>query len=172
FGKLSKLSIGEASQTMKVLGLRHANAVYYARAKLPSIMPNLETLDLGSSVEVDTLMLTTKFLNLKHLAIQISGATFSPSYDYFSLASFLDACPSLETWNLEVYQVDMEHESIFGGSSSPLRQLPECCHDHLKSVEIIGFSSAKSLVELTCYIVKSAISLERLTLDTLQGGSR
>ncbi|CAL5009534.1 unnamed protein product [Urochloa decumbens] len=170
-GKVSKLSIGEASQVMKILGLRRANVVYYARAKLPSIMPNLETLNLASSAEVDTPMLPTKFLNLKHLAIQISGATFSPSYDYFSLASFLDACPSLETWNLDVSQKNMEHESIFGGSSH-LRQLPECGHDHLKSVEIIGFNSAKSLVELTCYIVKSAVSLERLTLDTLHGDGR
>ncbi|CAL5009070.1 unnamed protein product [Urochloa decumbens] len=171
FGKVSKLSFGEASQTMKILILRHANVVYYARAKLPSIMPNLETLELGSSSEVDTPMLPTKFLNLKHLTIQISGATFSPSYDYFSLASFLDACPSLETWWLDVSQEYMEHESIFTGSSH-LRQLPECCHDHLKSVEIIGFSSAKSLVELTCYIVKSTVSLERLTLDTLRGDGR
>ncbi|CAO2190110.1 unnamed protein product, partial [Urochloa humidicola] len=96
---------------------------------------------------------------------------FSPSYDYFSLASFLDACPSLETWNLDVSQEDMEHESIFTGSSH-LKELPECRHDHLKSVEIIGFNSAKSLVELTCYLVKSVVSLERLTLDTLRGDSR
>ncbi|CAL5009071.1 unnamed protein product [Urochloa decumbens] len=72
---------------------------------------------------------------------------------------------------LKVSQEYMEHESIFTGSSH-LRQLPECCHDHLKSVEIIGFSSAKSLVELTCYIVKSTVSLERLTLDTLRGDGR
>ncbi|CAL5009069.1 unnamed protein product [Urochloa decumbens] len=170
-GEVPELSFGEASQMMKVLGLHRANVVYYARAKLPSIMPNLETLDLSSSTEVDTPMLPTKFLNLKHLAIQISVETFSPSYDYFSLASFLDACPSLETWNLDVYPEDMEHESIFGGASH-LRQLPEFRHNHLKSVEIMGFSSAKCLVELTCYIVKSAVSLERLTLDTLHGGGR
>jgi hypothetical protein len=49
-------------------------------------------------------MLPTKFLNLKHLSIQISGWTLSPSYDYFSLVSFLDASPSLETWYLNVRQ--------------------------------------------------------------------
>jgi hypothetical protein len=51
-GFVSKLSLGEASQMMKVLSLEHANVVCYARAKLPSIMPNLETLVLGSSAEV------------------------------------------------------------------------------------------------------------------------
>lgn len=120
-------------------------------------MPNLETLVLGSSAELNTPMLPTKFLNLKHLIIQISVATLPPSYDYFSLVSFLDASPSLETWYLEVYPEDMEHESVFEGSSD-LRQLPEYRHDNLKSVEIIGFISARSLIELTCCIVKSAVS--------------
>ncbi|CAO2179030.1 unnamed protein product [Urochloa humidicola] len=170
FGKVSKLLLGEASQ-MKFLSMRRHNAVCYARANLPSIVPNLETLELGSWAEVNTPMLPTKFLNLKHLTIHLNGQSLSPSYDYFSLVSFLDASPSLETWWLDVSQEDMKHESIFGGSSH-LRQLPECHHDRLKSFEVIGFSSAKGLVELTCCIVKSAVSLKQLTLDTLHGGGR
>uniref|UniRef100_A0A0A8Y4J5 At1g61320/AtMIF1 LRR domain-containing protein n=1 Tax=Arundo donax TaxID=35708 RepID=A0A0A8Y4J5_ARUDO len=42
-------------------------------------------------------------------------------------------------------------------------------HDKLKHVEIINFSSAKGLVELTCYILESTTSLECLTLDTTHG---
>ena len=53
-----------------------------------------------------------------------------------------------------------------------MRQLPENRHVCLKRVEIIGFSSAKSLVELTCCIVKNAVSLEFLMLDTLSGSDR
>ncbi|KAK3120878.1 hypothetical protein QOZ80_8BG0643020 [Eleusine coracana subsp. coracana] len=60
----------------------------------------------------------------------------------------------------------MEHESVFGGSGH-LRQFPEWHHDCLKSVEIIGFSSVKGLVELTCCIIKNSGSLEHLVLDTL-----
>ncbi|KAF8768793.1 hypothetical protein HU200_007353 [Digitaria exilis] len=146
FGEVSKLSLGETLQMMKVFVMRCDNVVHYARAKLPSIMPNLETLELGSTLEVNTPMLPTKFLNLKHLIIQVNGETLSPSYDYFSLVSFLDASPSLH-----------------------LRQLPECHHDRLKSFEVIGSSSAKGLVELTCCIVNSTVSLERLKLDTLRG---
>jgi hypothetical protein len=63
----------------------------------------------------------------------------------------------------------MGHELV---GSSPLRQLPEQHHDHLKIVTIIGFHSTKSLVELTCCIVKSAVSLESLTLDTTRGDGR
>lgn len=62
----------------------------------------------------------------------------------------------------------MDHESIFGDSSN-LRQIPEHHHCCLRNVKMTGFSSAKSLVELTCYVVKKAVSLECLTLDTLSG---
>uniref|UniRef100_A0A0D9YL36 At1g61320/AtMIF1 LRR domain-containing protein n=2 Tax=Oryza glumipatula TaxID=40148 RepID=A0A0D9YL36_9ORYZ len=165
-----KLSLGEAL-TMKALLMRRPNVVCYARAQLPSIMPNLETMELGSDSEaVNIPMLPTKFLYLKHLTIQIAGGTFSPSYDYFFLVSFVDASPSLETLYLDVCQDDMAHESIIESSSPHLRQLPELSHDCLKSVKILGFNSAKSLVELTCCIVKAAVSLERLVLDTLRGG--
>lgn len=59
----------------------------------------------------------------------------------------------------------MKHESVLG-DSSPLRQMPEHRHCYLKSVKMTGFSSAKNLIELTCYILKNAVSLECLTLDT------
>lgn len=49
-----------------------------------------------------TPMLHSKFLHLKKLSIALSTGTFSPGYDYFSLVSFLDACPSLETLILDV----------------------------------------------------------------------
>lgn len=66
----------------------------------------------------------------------------------------------------------MQHESVLGGSPL-LRQLPKHCRcDCLKSLEITGFSSNKSLVELTSCIVTSAVLLERLTLDTLHDADR
>ncbi|KAF0923091.1 hypothetical protein E2562_003318 [Oryza meyeriana var. granulata] len=168
-GKI-KFSPGEALH-MKDFTLWRVNSICYARAELPSIMPNLERLVLTSCDEVvNTPMLPSKFLYLKHLTItMVSGGAFSPSYDYFSLVSFFDASPSLETLLLNVSSGRMEHESVFGGTSH-LRQLPEQCrHDCLKRLEIIGFSSAKGLVELTCCIVKNAVSLEHLVLNTLPG---
>jgi hypothetical protein len=62
----------------------------------------------------------------------------------------------------------MKHESVFEGSSQ-LRTMPEQLHGCLKSVKFKGFNSAKSLVELTCYILRNAKSLDRLTLDTTYG---
>ncbi|BAF15011.1 putative F-box/FBD/LRR-repeat protein At5g56810 isoform X2 [Oryza sativa Japonica Group] len=156
-------------ETLQINKLDMGHAICDARAKLPSIMPNLETLVIESGHEVvDAPMLPTKFLYLKHLTIHvITGSTISQPYDYFSLVSFIDASPSLETLILNVTQVRMVHESIF--TDSQLRHIPGHRHGHLKSVKITGFSSAKSLVELTCYILNNAVSLECLTLDTIYG---
>ncbi|EMS60084.1 hypothetical protein TRIUR3_23999 [Triticum urartu] len=170
-GENIKLSLSEALR-MKDLCMCFPNVIGYALAELPSIMPNLETLEIGSEYEVvNTPMLPAKFIHLKHLNIQITE-----SDDYFHLASFLDASPSLETLFLDVSKDKeyVDHESIFGGSSLHFRQLPEDRHVclKLKRVEIIGFNSAKSLIELTRCIVKKAVSLELLVLDTLDGSDR
>lgn len=49
------------------------------------------------------------------------------------------------------------------------RIIPEFHLDSLKKVFIIGFCSAKSLIELTCQILKTSSSLQRLVLDTTGG---
>jgi hypothetical protein len=52
----------------------------------------------------DTPMLSSKLINLKKLDIGVLGSpeAFSPSYDVFSLVSFLDASPVLESFTLWV----------------------------------------------------------------------
>jgi hypothetical protein len=60
---------------------------------------------------------------------------------------------------------------MISGHSSDLRQMDEDQHHYLKNVKITGFSSVKSLVELTCYILKNAVSLKCLTLDTHYGST-
>lgn len=163
-----KLSLGEWLR-VKELCMLSSHLVCYACANLPSMMSNLETLSICSLDEVvNTPMLTTKFLYLKYLSISLSGLTVSPSYDYFSLVSFLDASPFLETFFLAISKEQMKRESKFRDSSH-MRQIQEHRHEHLKSVTIIGFCSAKSLVELTCHILENAVSLECLTLNTTLG---
>ena len=60
----------------------------------------------------------------------------------------------------------MKHDSVFGDASH-MRQSSGHKHDRLKKVQINGFCSAKSMVELTCHILENATSLESLTLDTV-----
>ncbi|XBI82386.1 hypothetical protein VPH35_091081 [Triticum aestivum] len=102
---------------------------------------------------ISTPMLPSKFRRLKYLHISLIGdEAISPDYDYLSVVSFLEASPCLETFIFEVRQPDMKHDSVIGDSSC-LKRLPQHHHNSLRSVTIVGFCSAKSLVELTCHVV-------------------
>ncbi|CAL5055673.1 unnamed protein product [Urochloa decumbens] len=144
------------------------NFAFYARTNLPSLMPNLEALSIRSYTEmVNTPMVPSKFLPLKSLSIAVGGLTF----DFLSLASFLDASPSLQTFILEIFRESKERVSVFEDHSD-MRMMPGHHHSKLKHVKIIKFSAAKSLAELTCHILESATSLKCLTLDTTHGMPR
>uniref|UniRef100_K3YY19 At1g61320/AtMIF1 LRR domain-containing protein n=1 Tax=Setaria italica TaxID=4555 RepID=K3YY19_SETIT len=158
-----QLSLGETSR-IKKLYMSCSKVAFYARTELLSSMRNLETLTCSIHEAVDTPMLPSKFLHLKFLNIVLDGGTF----DYFSLISFLEASPSLETFVLRVLPLRVECLSVFE-DPSVLRTMPEQCHVKLRRVTIINFSSAKSMVELACHILESTTSLEHLTLDTTFG---
>ena len=160
-GKREQLSHGEQ---LKNLTMPHPRALDNAHAMLPTTMPNLETLDISLRLKADTPMMHSQFLRIKYLRITVDGYAFPRINDYISLVPFLDASPCLESFFLQAAE-PMEHESIFR-DPSPLRRMPGHRHDKLKSVKIIGFNSAKSLIELTVHIIENAGSLESLTLDT------
>uniref|UniRef100_A0A0D9XFI9 At1g61320/AtMIF1 LRR domain-containing protein n=1 Tax=Leersia perrieri TaxID=77586 RepID=A0A0D9XFI9_9ORYZ len=157
-----QLSFGESS-LVKNLTMGFSFVRYHACTELPSIFPNLESLTIrliGS-----TSMVSNTFLHLKHLRITLFALTPSfPSYDYSSLVSFFDACPSLDTFIMDVRAKHPKDDSIFVNPSD-LWHLPEHRHDNLQNVRILGFCSAKSLVDLTYHIIKNT-SVECLTLDT------
>ena len=144
-----------------------SNLLCYAITKLPYVVSNIEDLRLSSisGERVNTPMPAAKFLHLKFLEIYLDG-DLSPGYDYLSLVSFLDASPALETFIFRVDQDEMLFDSISGGALQ-MRKMPEHKHDSLKNVKILGFCSAKSMVELTCHILENATSLECITLDTI-----
>ncbi|PNT61895.1 hypothetical protein BRADI_5g22540v3 [Brachypodium distachyon] len=171
-GNLVRISLGGALQVKdaEMYCMHESNMIRYARTKLLSWAPNVETLSIASNNEIiSTPMLPGKFVHLKYLRFTLyEDEAISPACDYLSLVPFLEASPWLETFIFQVIRRSMKHESIIGDSSH-LRQLPEHRHDKLKSVSIGGFSSAKSLVELTCHIVENASALECLLLDTTRG---
>jgi len=171
FGDPVHLTLGESAK-VKNLTFKHSNnsSISYAITKLPSTVPTLETLGVTSFSEINTPMVTDKFLNLKCLRIYLSGDEVSPpAYDYLSLVSFLDASPALETFILSVHHKDVKHGSVFGNASH-MRQILGHKHDRLRKVQINGFWAAKSMVELTCHILENATSLESLTVDTIFDG--
>ncbi|CAL4887252.1 unnamed protein product [Urochloa decumbens] len=154
-----QVSLGETLRIEKLSWSCCPNGTFYARTELPSRMPNLRTLMIHSNRElVNTPMMPSKFLHLKLLLIGLGC-----DIDYFSLVSFLDASPSLEDFTLMVFRFK-EPKSIFVDRSD-LRKMPEHRYDKLKNVEVINFTSERTLVELACQILESATSLECLTVD-------
>ncbi|KAF2935975.1 hypothetical protein DAI22_04g270600 [Oryza sativa Japonica Group] len=150
------------------MGYNEADTVCYARTKLPSILPNIESLVVSSPNEMtSTPVVPSKFLHLKFLEIYLKELFASlPSYDFFSLVSFLDASPALETFILHVEQQFERHDSILDGEPTDLRRILHDGHANLQNVTITGFNSTKSMIELTTHILENAPSLKCITLDT------
>nr|XP_034604795.1 uncharacterized protein LOC117864805 isoform X2 [Setaria viridis]TKW37348.1 hypothetical protein SEVIR_1G041300v2 [Setaria viridis] len=143
-----------------------SNFLCYAITYLPYIVPQVETIYLSSISEmVNTPMPAAKFLHLKYLEVYLDGDLYA-GYDYLSLVSFIDASPVFETSMFGVEQGEMIFDSVFGDDSNT-RKMPEHKHDSLKNVTILGFCSAKSMVELACHILENTTSLECLTLDSV-----
>uniref|UniRef100_A0A0D9VQI6 At1g61320/AtMIF1 LRR domain-containing protein n=1 Tax=Leersia perrieri TaxID=77586 RepID=A0A0D9VQI6_9ORYZ len=114
----------------------------------------------------NTPMVPSKFLHLKFLEIYLQElVALLPSYDIFSLVSFLDASP-LQTFNLHVEQQRERLDSILDGEHTELRRITHHGHTNLQSVTITGFNSAESMIELTTHILENAPSLKHFTLDT------
>ncbi|KAF2931820.1 F-box/LRR-repeat protein At3g58900 isoform X2 [Oryza sativa Japonica Group] len=126
--------------------------------------PNLSTFDYDGNLAglSDGGLLPVKNLHLssfyQHHTIQ------------YTCAKLPSVAPTIETLTIfsesEVSQTRMKHH-VISEDSSYLRQMPGHRHVNLKNVKIIGFCSAKSMVELTCHIIENATSLESLTLDTI-----
>ncbi|KAI5018375.1 hypothetical protein ZWY2020_043263 [Hordeum vulgare] len=175
-GPPTKISITNPSQLriMTMDGSFHAGMFHHALTKLHSITSNLQTLVLCSSREAfNTPASAEKFLQLRHLKIYCCSSQFE-SFDFLSLISFLEACPLLETFFLSVSRHYLRPESASQKSdvdSWHIRKIPGFRHDKLKKASITGINSSKSLIELTCQILKNSSSLECLVLDTTSGYS-
>uniref|UniRef100_A0A0E0E8N5 At1g61320/AtMIF1 LRR domain-containing protein n=1 Tax=Oryza meridionalis TaxID=40149 RepID=A0A0E0E8N5_9ORYZ len=153
---------------VRMLGLLQSSILCYALTNLLSNAPNVQKLGISSQTQiVSTQTVPGKYLRLKHLHKSLNR---SPNFDYLSLVSFLDASPSLETFILHIWDIyiplgHMGHPWTLGDSEQ-LRQMPGHRHDSLKKFEVVGSCYAKSLVELTCHILETTSSLDRIKLDT------
>ncbi|CAD6268932.1 unnamed protein product [Miscanthus lutarioriparius] len=150
----------------------HLYYVSFTGDELGCLLSNsfaLEGLGISFCYEGDRIQLSLgETLQMKELSLSFSLAQF--------IAFVLNFRPACQTLKLPLYiqevsQLKMEHVSIFADPSD-LRKMQGQQHHKMKTVEIIGFTSAKSLVELTCHIVESVTSLECLTLRTHQSSSR
>uniref|UniRef100_A0A0D9XFC6 At1g61320/AtMIF1 LRR domain-containing protein n=1 Tax=Leersia perrieri TaxID=77586 RepID=A0A0D9XFC6_9ORYZ len=154
---------------LEISCLHQSSILCYALANLLSVAPNVESLGIYSHTEiVGTQTVSGKYLRLKYL--QIVSLNRSPDFDYLSLVSFLDVCPSLQTFilhisDMRIPQGHMGHAWTVEDSAE-LRQMPGHRHDNLKKFEVAGFCYSKSLFELTWHILETTSSLNRVKLDT------
>ncbi|CAL4992977.1 unnamed protein product [Urochloa decumbens] len=170
-----QISLGAEVKHIRMIGSK-PNTLCHARAELPWFMPAVERLIVESNCEkVKTPIMPSKFLLLKYLDISLVDIQLY-RHDYFCLVSFLEASPALETFMLRVGTGNLlRRDSVLKDLDKDqlhLREMPECLHYNLKNVMITGFSSAKSLIELTNYIVRNASALVCMTLDTARGCGR
>uniref|UniRef100_A0A0E0EUZ8 At1g61320/AtMIF1 LRR domain-containing protein n=1 Tax=Oryza meridionalis TaxID=40149 RepID=A0A0E0EUZ8_9ORYZ len=174
-GRPMKILTSDSSHLkyMTLHGTFFSGMIQYARTELHSIASNLQTLTLASSKEeFITPMLPVKFLHLRNLNVYFDGIRFQ-SYDYFSLASFLEACPALETFYIWAGEYDLAWKDPAlqdsNADSLQIRRIPEIHHANLKKVSINRFFPSKSLIELTYLIIENASSLQCLKLDAGYG---
>ncbi|KAJ1257650.1 hypothetical protein BS78_10G011800 [Paspalum vaginatum] len=172
-GPPTKISISNSSQmkNMTMDGQFYCGMFHHTLTKLHSIASNLQTLVLLSSKEAFGLPAQTdKFLHLRRLKISCVGME---CFDFFSLVSFLRVCPALEHFFLSAcgpYVVPQDSNlEDSGADSSQISSVTDFHLDNLKKVSIIGFCSSRSLIKLTCQILKTSSSLQCIVLDTTRG---
>uniref|UniRef100_A0ACD5Z3L9 Uncharacterized protein n=1 Tax=Avena sativa TaxID=4498 RepID=A0ACD5Z3L9_AVESA len=117
-------------------------------------------------------MLPDKFLHLISLEVIFHRFGDSSMYDIFSVLSFLDASPALESFILHAERDAIIRDCVADDDVSYLSGESAYKHNRLRWVKITGFHSAKSLIKLVIHILESAPSLEALTLDTTFGYGR
>nr|XP_040254311.1 uncharacterized protein LOC120972837 [Aegilops tauschii subsp. strangulata] len=172
---LTEISARNSSQLKKII--LSCVLLSYAQAWLPSIARNAESLTLCCPTEnVNISSMASNLLHLKKLDIELSQPTmaaFCTSYDVFSLLSFIDASPVLDSFILKVGKNALKDDLDMGDENNKyLGRKLERRHVCLRRVDIMGFCASKSLVELTIHILENTPSLERLTLDTIYGYNR
>nr|TKW33949.1 hypothetical protein SEVIR_2G272400v2 [Setaria viridis] len=118
------------------------------------------TISLGEALHVKKLEIPCfRSFNYAQLPTIVPNLeTHGPAYDYLSVSSFLGASPCLETFILRIHvpETRVEH-GLFTGDPSLLRWMPEHRHEKLKPFWNL---------ELACYVLETATSLERLELGT------
>ncbi|KAL5061549.1 hypothetical protein RYX36_023286 [Vicia faba] len=124
--------------------------------KLFTLLPHLKNLFLECSCmsEVMTNRFHT-FQNLKHLEV-IKVAIFRQDLSWIPIA--LNACPSLAKLKLHLrtyFNIDEELTHWF----------PRSPHNHLKEITLTGIRGYSSEIAIAIYLVKNAISLEKMIVD-------
>ncbi|KAL4598564.1 hypothetical protein ACB092_11G068200 [Castanea dentata] len=128
---------------------------------LLSNCPLLERLHVSDSDDLVTLKEKLEFLkfqpltNLRHLKWRV---TASDGESLVYLISMIEAAPFLQKFTLELLWSKPLIEREF-------RKVKKYPNEHLKEVEIMGFVGRAIDMELTVYLLESAIKLEKIVIN-------
>ncbi|XP_050383488.1 putative F-box/FBD/LRR-repeat protein At5g22670 [Argentina anserina] len=103
--------------------------------------------------------------NLKHLELYVV-ANYRRALHH--LNSFLKASPYLLTLvlKLDKYEGRPLYSCLEVGE---IEKAPDCPHNHLKVVEILGYRAHTSGVEHVMYLLKNVLALEKIVVDPVRG---
>lgn len=128
--------------------------------KLALNIPQVQDLCLLINDQVPPLLAGNgEFKCLKKLELRV---TVSSNYDILSISYMLNASPFLETLVL------LMRLSGCGNNKRPEREYPDQKHSHLKDVEVRNLRDDRDSMELLVYVVKNAVSLERLSIQFMR----
>ncbi|KAL1825840.1 hypothetical protein ACET3Z_012618 [Daucus carota] len=102
------------------------------------------------------------FVNVQQLEIVVS------SWDdgLVKSTSLIEACPLLHTFKLKMKAFDTLTRWLSWYAQKPVM----CLHQHLKTVEYVGFAGSASAAELALCLVRHAPMLRRFIFDTRRTG--
>ncbi|KAF7066823.1 hypothetical protein CFC21_072758 [Triticum aestivum] len=129
---------------------------------LAKVLTNVKHLTLDTACkppEIPHLMCyQCKFSQMTYLQLRL---VYVQEFDVLSLVSFLRSAPFIEKLVLHFCLPDV----CLVQESEPIRKLPECLYNNLKSLHITGFKSCAGQVEFLLHMVENAPTLEVLSVD-------
>ncbi|KAK9278637.1 hypothetical protein L1049_028210 [Liquidambar formosana] len=96
--------------------------------------------------------------NLKQLELVLNG---SSGRSLLECTSLLKASPSLYRFVLKFVELDESKQEKLKVKV----RIAKCPHRCLKVVELVGFVGCRNDIELALYVLKNAVSLEKIIID-------
>ncbi|TVU12166.1 hypothetical protein EJB05_45796 [Eragrostis curvula] len=122
----------------------------YALVTLPIALPNASAVRKCLQVS-----------RLKCLQLELF-VTYEDAGNILPLASYLRAAPLMEKFEIHFSVCSVAHSDL---DPEPLKSLPRCLYNYLKTLYITGFTACTGQLEFLLHAVENAPMLEVLTLD-------
>ncbi|XP_057514774.1 F-box/LRR-repeat protein At3g26922-like isoform X2 [Actinidia eriantha] len=157
-GKIKTFSFLDVPRLEKVhirFMFAHKTGTQYIFNGLANDLPQLQILSLVLNPDevLPVPASITRFNYLKQLELFVM---LSSGFSLLSFTSLLNASPLLQKFHLAIYS---------GRSRGQEVQYSNCVHFQLKEVEVCGFLGRSNEMELAIYLLRHAVSLERMILN-------